>query len=344
MPTSSWYRATTEAATIPPNVAERALEWLVELQDTGASPQVTEAWQRWRTEHPDHERAWQRIESVRGRLQPLASPVAADIARTALASVPAAPPRPPRRQVLKALVTFGFAAGLTMAAREYSPWRQWTADHRTAVGERRTVMLSDGTELLLNTDSAVNIAFDGAERRVRLLAGEILVTTAKDPQAAARPFLVETAQGTARALGTRYSVREGDSATEVCVFAGAVEVRPRDGTGNTLVLPAGACTRYNRLAIEPPVPAESSRVAWAEGFIVARSMRLDDFLAELRRYSPAALSCEPSIAGLRVSGSFPLDDPGKVLETLATTLFLQKETVTRLWGQDQIRLLPGRRS
>nr|WP_315592863.1 FecR domain-containing protein [uncultured Cupriavidus sp.] len=339
MPTSSWYRATADAATIPTAVAERALEWLVDLQADEVPAELTQAWQRWRAEHPDHERAWQRIESVQGRLLPLASPVAADIARAALTSHDSRP----RRHAIKTIATLAFASGLTWAAREYTPWRQWQADYRTAVGERRTVMLADGTQLMLNTDSAVDIAFGTAERRVKLLAGEILLTTAKDPQPAPRPFLVETAHGTARALGTRYSMRQQDGDTEVCVYQGAVEIRPREHPDRARVLPAGTCTRYTARDSDIPGPAEASRIAWAEGFIVARSMRLDDFIGELRRYSRATLSYDPAIAGTRVSGSFPLDDLGKVLQTLSSTLNLQRETVTRLWGHDEIRLLPARR-
>ncbi|MWL89524.1 FecR domain-containing protein [Cupriavidus sp. SW-Y-13] len=354
MPTSSWYRATADAATIPASVAERAVEWVVALQDADGASHVTEAWHRWRAEHPDHERAWQRIESVRSRLQPLASPGTADIARSALTHGPTAPTVPSprseaqrrtaRRHALKTLATLAFATGLTAAAREYTPWRQWSADYRTGVGERRTVMLTDGTQLMLNTDTAVDLAFTDVERRVRLVSGEILVTTAKDPLPTPRPFLIETAQGTARALGTRYSVRQRENDTEVCVFQGAVEIRPRDNTAHPHVMQAGLCSVFNREAVEQAGPADTARIAWAEGFIVARSMRLDDFIAELRRYSRANLSCDPSIAGVRVSGSFPLDNLDKVLQTLSSTLFLQKETVTRLWGQDEIRLMPGRRS
>ncbi|GJG95387.1 FecR domain-containing protein [Cupriavidus pauculus] len=340
MPTSSWYQATAEAATIPPSVAERALEWLVELQADDATPQVRQACANWRAEHPDHERAWQRIESVRNRLDPLALPGTSNLARAALS----APATGSRRHAIKALATLAFASGLAWTAREYTPWRQWVADYRTAVGERRTVMLSDGTQLMLNTDSAVDIRFDAVERRVMLLSGEILVTTAKDPHPAPRPFLVDTTHGTAHALGTRYMVRQAAADTEVCVFQGAVEIRPRDAAGQPRVLQAGTCARYTDMAVSPATPAEAARIAWAEGFIVARSMRLDAFIAELRRYSRASLSCDPAIAGLRVSGSFPLDDPGKVLQTLGSTLNLQKETMTRLWGQDEIRLIPAPRT
>lgn len=339
----SWYRATPDAARIPPAVAQRALEWLMTLQGDDVTPQTRDAWLRWRTAHPDHERAWQRIESVQNRLQPLATPVTADIARAALMPSSSPPSSRGRRHAMKALATLAFAGGMTYAARDMSPWRQWAADYRTAVGEQRHLTLADGTSLSLNTDSAVDILYSDTERRVKLLGGEILVVTAKDPHATPRPFLVETAQGTARALGTRYVVQQHDADTEICVFDGAVEIRPRRNANRALVVQAGACTRYTDDDIDAPGAAQAGRMAWAEGFIVARSMRLDDFIAQLARYSRATLSCDADVAGLRVSGSFPLDDVGKVIDTLSTTLNLHKVLVTRLWGPDEIRLAANRR-
>ncbi len=334
---SSWYHATADAATIPADVAERALEWLLELQGDDVAPEVVQAWKRWRAAHPDHERAWQRIESVKDRLRPLSSPVTSDIARAALAP-PRSPGSPKRRRALKVVAVSLFAGGLGWSARDHTPWRQWAADHRTAVGERRSLTLADGTQLWLNTASAVNIDFNAAQRRVRLLAGEILIATASDAASPPRPFLVETAQGTVRALGTRYVVRQRGDDTEVSVFEGKVEIRPHRHADRALVLPAGYRASYTTEAITPASPAEAAGATWTEGFIVARSMRLDDFLAELGRYSNDALSCDPALAGLRVSGSFPVDDIGKVLSALGTTLEVRTEVVTRRWGRKELRL------
>ncbi|MFJ4291759.1 FecR domain-containing protein [Cupriavidus sp. NPDC089707] len=333
MPTSDWYRASADAATVPADVAERALEWLLELQEQHGAPQCLAALEHWRAEHPDHERAWQRIESVQARLLQLSTPGTAGIARATLAT----PASRPRRRAVKALAVLVCTGGLAWNLRERSAMRQWAADYRTDVGERRSVVLSDGTQMMLNTASAVDIRFDAAERRVRLLAGEILITTAKD----ARPFLVESAHGTVQALGTRYSVRQQDGKTDVCVFEGAVRIRPRDSAGQAVVLQSGHCASYTAQAVDAPTPAQTAGIAWAEGFIVARGMRVDAFIAELSRYSRTALSCDPALAGLRVSGSFPLDDVGKVLDAVSGTLDLRTETVTRFWGQREIRLVPA---
>jgi RNA polymerase sigma factor (sigma-70 family) len=274
-------------------------------------------------------------EPALGPLLHLAPPLKSAVVRATLT-----PPRSvARRRAVGTLVVL-FAGGAAWSLREEAGWRQWVADHRTGAGERRTVLLDDGTTLVLNTASAVNVVYTATQRRLRLIAGEVLITTARD--AAARPFLVETAQGEAQALGTRYSVRLHDGATDVAVFEGTVRLTPRHAAGQAQVLQAGQQARFTADAIAAPRLADPQSTAWTEGFIVAKGMRLADFLAELGRHSPHALSCDPAVADLRVSGSYPLNDIDKVLDTLSAMLSLQVETVTRFWGwrTEGVRLVP----
>jgi transmembrane sensor len=334
---SSWYRTTRDASSLSPAVAQRALEWLVELQGDAVPPETLREWARWRAAHPDHERAWLRIESVRGTLQPLASPASSAIAQATLA----APASPHRRRALKALGILAFASSASWTMREYTPWREWTSDHRTGVGERRHFTLPDGTRLILNTGSAIDVRFSATERRVALIAGEILIITAHEAGPAMRPFLVETAHGTARALGTEYTVRLLGETTEVSVYQGAVQIEPRQDAGHVLTLPAGRRVNYSAHGVGAPAAAEEGRLAWKDGFIVARSMRLDDFIAELGRYSRDTLSCDPAVAGLRLSGSFPVNDIDTVLAALRATLDVRVEIQTRLWRHRHMRLVPG---
>ena len=318
-------RADTGTA-IPPDVARRAVEWLVELQsdDTARS-----ALAQWRSQHPDHERAWQRIETVNhqllGRLRSAASPAASAIAHATLA-----PPRSiQRREAIKTLAALLFAGGTGWVLEDRTPWREWTADERTGVGERRTVALADGTTVSLNTDSAINVRFTATERRVRLVGGEVLLVTGKDR--AGRPFSVETAQGEIQPLGTRFAVRQQSNASRVDVFEGAVAIRPHGGEGLTHTLRAGEQASFTRTAIGEPLPANDGGTAWTEGMLVASGMRLQDFLAELGRHRSGHLSCDPAIADLRVSGTYPLADTGRILDMLRTTLPVEVHFMTRYW-------------
>lgn len=336
MSSSSWYESTREASAIPEQVAQRAVEWLVELQEPEISAERVETWRRWRAEHPDHERAWRRIETVNGMLNRTASP-----ARSILARATLAPPRSPaRRRAVKTLSVLIYTGGLAWAAEEHLPWRKWSADVRTGVGEQRLLALGDGTQIVLNTDSAIDVRFNGTQRRLRLVSGEILVTTARDPHSPARAFAVETPQGLATPLGTRFTVGLQDGATSVGVFQGAVRLEPGAMTEPALVLQAGQQGSFSPFGVQGTAALDRDSAAWSEGFIVAKNRRLGDFLQELNRYTDASLSCDPSVAATLVSGSYSLGDIGVALETLALALHLHIQRQRRFWGDEAIRLMP----
>ncbi|MBN8754658.1 MULTISPECIES: FecR domain-containing protein [Variovorax] len=319
-------------APVPRHVAQRATEWLLDLQGEPAASRLRDEWQRWRAAHPDHERAWQRIEAVNGQLHRLATPVGTAMAHAALTRTGSRG----RRQAVTALAVLLFAGGAAWTVGRQTRWGEEIAAQRTGLGERRTTTLDDGTVLVLNTGTAVDVKFSATERRVRLLSGELLITTAKD--ALGRPFLIETAQGEAQALGTRYTVRQFDGASDIAVFEGAVRITPRRAAWRTQVLQAGQKTRFAADTIDAPQWADADSTAWTEGFIVAKGMRLADFLAELGRYSARPLSSDPAVADLRVSGSYPLADIDKVLDTLSAVLSLEVQVVTRFWGLQTVRV------
>ena len=60
--------------------------------------------------------------------------------------------------------------------------------------------------------------------------------------------------------------------------------------------------------------------AWIRGLLVVSNWRLADFIEELSRYHRGYLGCHNSIADLRISGAFRLDDTQAVLENLTSTL------------------------
>lgn len=321
-------------AGIPPEVATRAVEWLLALQAEDATDATRQAWQQWLKAHPDHALAWQCIEAVNGRLRALSSPEGSAVAHATLA-----PPRSPRRrEAAKTLALLLFTGGGAWMVQERAPWREWVADERTRVGERRPVTLTDGTVVSLNTDSAFNVRFSGSARRVQLLAGEIMVVTGKDGGTGARPFTVETAQGELQPLGTRFTVRLQPEASQVAVYEGAVAIRLRDGHGLARTLQAGEQARFTRTAIGESAPANAADTAWVDSMLVATGMRLDRFLAELSRHRPGLLHCDPAIAGLRVSGTYPLADTDRVLDMLRTTMPVEIRFMTRYWAT----VLPAR--
>ena len=298
----------------------QAIAWLVEEQ-SGAMPDGRgQALQRWRDADPVHERAWAQVNGALARtLQPLCSThaahgPAADAAIGALVRR-AAPSR--RRVIGGTLAAVGAAVVAGAVLDRFTPATALLADAHTATGERRTLTLSDGSGLLLDARSAADIAFDGEQRLVRLREGALIATVR--PEAAHRPFTVQTRHGQAQALGTRYMVRACSDFTEVAVLEHQVALRTQAGEEATLV--AGRTARMGAAGgIEFEAAPASGRAAWQNGMLVVVDGSLGEVVAALRAYRPGVLRVSAAAARLRVLGTFPLDNTDLALQALADTL------------------------
>ncbi|MDR6498834.1 transmembrane sensor [Burkholderia ambifaria] len=316
------------APAVPPHVARRAVEWWVDRQTGHTDDAFEAALARWRAEDPAHDAAWRHIETMQRRFGRLAAGIDTQAAHAALL-----PPRAGRRRAaVKALAVLLFAGGAAWMAEPARRAAIWPADLRTAVGERRAVTLADRTVVVLDTDTALDVRFDDTVRRLRLLRGTIMVTSGHDDRVPARPLVVATAQGELRPLGTRFAVRQRDGATRIEVFAGAVRVQPVDATAGARVIAAGEGADFTRDAIGEPAPLAAYASAWTDGMLVASRMRLADLVAELDRYRRGSLRCDAAVADLLVSGTYPLDDPARVLDTLKATLPIDVDYLTRYWA------------
>ncbi|WP_159916879.1 FecR domain-containing protein [Pantoea sp. 18069] len=315
---------------IPQEVARRAVEWMLELQSAPVTPALRQAWTDWRAAHPAHEAAWQRIESVRQRFGGASG-------ATAVAHATLGAGAHSRRRAVKALAVLLFAGGAARTVEQRTPWRQWAADHRTRPGEQRRILLADGSTLMLNTDTAVDVRFGPTERRLVLLRGEIFMVTAKDP---GRRFLVEMPQGLAEALGTQFTAHTAGDRAVVRVFEGAVEITPAAAAAPAQILQAGQGAGFTAQSVDTPQPVADADKSWVQGTLIAKSMRLADLLAQLSRYSPHPIVCSDAVAELRVSGAYPVAQIPLILESLSATLQLQIETQTRFGGRQvvQVRL------
>lgn len=309
------------ADNMDPRLLGEAADWLMRLQSGKNTAEQRRVFEQWRTQSAAHAAAWQRAETVLTTF----GQVPARIGRETLNGLAA----PDRRRVIHALGLCAFGAPIAWLAWQHQSAGLWDADLRTAKGEQRTLELADGTRLVLNTDSAVDVLFDAETRRLRLIRGEILVTTARDPAAPARPFVVETAEGRIHPIGTRFSVRQFDGETHAAVFEGAVEIHTARGRKH--LLHAGEQSRFQAHRISATTPVERSAALWEHGMLAARDMPLAELIAELARYRTGVLRCHPGVATLRVSGAFPLRDTDASLDLLLQTRPLALRSRTRYW-------------
>lgn len=317
-------RQMADEAGLPPEVLQQALEWLVTVWSREAAEADLLALERWRAASAEHERAWQQVQRLDGRMAVL--PPAAG---TSLRAVRRTSER--RRQVLRAFVALAAGGVVFHATHDSRIVRTRLADLRTAPGEVRALTLEDGTRIILDTRTALDLRYAATERRLRLIDGEVLIATAPDAAPQPRPFVVETAHGIARPVGTRFTVRSGGARSTVAVYEGAVEVRPHRGGGEALRLEHGQQASFSAAALEPVVAADETRAAWSRGLLVVERWPLADFLRELNRYRGGVIRCDPAVAGLVVSGTFPLADTGRVLDALPRALPVRVRSRSRFW-------------
>ena len=210
--------------------------------------------------------------------------------------------------------------------------------YQTAVGERLSVTLEDGSRVTLNTDSVLRPAFDAHERRVVLERGQALFEVAKDT---VHPFVVETTQRRFVAVGTAFDVRIDGERVQVTMLEGTVRVE-RSAPGGTASLsttdassamPVRAAAqavvatitageqltvldeRQDRIQV-----AEPDRVtSWRRGQVIFEDSRLADAVAEINRYSPVQIEVtEGALGDLRISGAFATGRPTVFVEAMTT--------------------------
>lgn len=182
--------------------------------------------------------------------------------------------------------------------------------------------------MLLNTDTSVNLRFDGRQRVLELLWGEMIVTTAVDPLQ--RPLKVVTRYGEVLALGTRFIVRSGNQEGEVAVLEKAVEVTSYGG-GSKVRLEAGQSLSFNPASLGTVRRNDASTGAWQRGSIIAINRPLAELLTDLSRYRTGVLRCDPRIADLKVSGAFPIDNTDLALAALESGFSLRISRFSRYW-------------
>ncbi|QIH08979.1 MULTISPECIES: FecR family protein [unclassified Pseudomonas] len=296
-----------------------AARWYAQLRSGTASEQEQAAWREWLAADPLHREAWAQMQALGEQMSALPGGLAGSTLRGAGRS---------RRELMRNLVVLASAGSLGWLGWRSDGAQQLLADYRTQVGERREVRLADGSSLLLNTNTSVNVQFDGEQRKVTLLWGEMLVSTGAD--SLQRPFQVFTRHAKVLALGTCFLLRSDEREDQVAVLEHAVQVSLGNGAAPRRV-EAGQQLAFSARDFAALRPNDASVGAWRQGSIIAIDRPLGELLADLSRYRRGVLQCDPQIAGLKVSGAFPIDDTDRALAALQSGFSLQVKRYTRYW-------------
>ncbi|SDX46698.1 FecR family protein [Pseudomonas syringae] len=294
-------------------VVRRAAQWLALLESGGASEEDHAMLQHWRDSAAGNERAWQKAQQLRQRF----SAVPANLAMATLDR-----PDKARRAALKRVLGFAAVAPAVWLLGRQLPLDVWRADLHTAVGEHQRLTLADGSVLQLNTDSAVNV--DLGARQIKLLRGEIAL---KVPGSA--PLSIDGPYGRIVVSQSEVCVRLNERDCRVSVVSGAVQIHPLQGPA--LMLQAQQQISLQASGAGPVAIFDAMLPGWRDDILTAQNQPLGNFLRELGRYRPGLLRWEPELEGMRVTGSFRLDNTDRILSLLAASLPVDVHMRTRYW-------------
>lgn len=219
-----------------------------------------------------------------------------------------------------------FAAAATLLVAIACAWVFLTSPQRyaTAIGEQRSVVLNDGSIVILNTSSNIEVKLEKTRRTIKLVSGEALFQVAHDK---ARPFDVIAGNTKVRAVGTQFNVDRRASGTTVTVVEGKVSVesgsenpeRKSPDIGTSIPLCAGEEVTVSPRAHPRAAPANvATATAWTQRRLVFEHRPLGEVAGEFNRYNRREISIESAeLRSQEITGVFQTNDPSSFLDFVA---------------------------
>lgn len=194
------------------------------------------------------------------------------------------------------------------------------------IGEIRTITLGDGSRVTLDTSSAVEVRFDGGQRRVQLGRGRARFEVAHD---ARRPFVVAAGPGEVVAHGTVFDVDLRRPETLVVLLQGSVEIRRPAAAGTpaaSTMLRPGQQLAISAGSAAVPVAIRVPETRWPSGMLSFEDAPLADVLASANRYSRTQIVIrDPAVREHRFTGTFKAGEPAQLAVMIGSTFDLNVE-------------------
>ncbi|MBN7800087.1 FecR domain-containing protein [Algoriphagus aestuariicola] len=186
----------------------------------------------------------------------------------------------------------------------------------TGPGEKLTMILSDKTKVIINSESEISFSSDyGIKDRVITVKGEAFFDVASDPS---RPFKVITEEVTTTALGTEFNVYSRNRDHRIALVEGKVAVGKTD---NQIELTPGLMAVWNSKEGSDDFAVRSFDIervtAWKEGNLVFDRKPFGDILEDLAAWYSVDIQIDKGVdVNKKVIGTFQ----NKNLEDMLTGL------------------------
>jgi transmembrane sensor len=299
-------------------VRAKAAAWIARLHDEQRGRDLEAEFHAWLGESEQHRRAFNRMTQVWERAGEIRMRARSNISDT-------------RNERRSRFTPWATASAATVVLAIFAAVHYWRDSALvTGVGQQQVRLLRDGTRVVLNTDTRIEVNYDERARRVRLIRGEAWFDVSKHPT---WPFLVSVGDQEIRALGTSFIVRHDNvEDLSVTLVEGRISVGPiawsedapsRDpqvlAPGQRLII-----SRQHAPAVDRP---ELTRVtAWERGRVEFDETPLEDAASEMNRYTATRITiADAEIARLRIGGVFRAGDSNEFVRVVTAAFGLQAD-------------------
>lgn len=338
----------THGITIKPDMTAEAAAWFAEFRAGDVTSATRAAFDEWVRQSPRHIQAYLEVAAGWAEL-PTADPEGHIDVEALLARA--------RESCDENVVTLPHAGKSRLRLNPRSRVRAWSASvalisvlsaalawvwiypaetYSTGIGEQRTLVLADGSTIVMDALTTVRVRFTKTARDVYLVKGQAYFQDTYDP---GRPFVVRSDDATIRALGTQFDVQSQQDHLIVTVVAGKVAVAaPSQVSGpsawlsaiiddhlslhhqgvSPVFVPAGEQVNLSAQLIGQPQRVDvSAATDWMQKRIILENTPLEKVAAQFNLYSSHHLVIVgPVLRSLRVSGVYSAADSASLIDFL----------------------------
>ncbi|PHR92443.1 MAG: hypothetical protein COA69_08705 [Robiginitomaculum sp.] len=330
-------------------IKETAALWLMRLDDGDASEKTMLEFREWYSESKHHQDATRKLSSLWGGMELLA-----DLNDMAASDVSVATVKhdrwPIRRPITRRLFAGAIAASFAVMIGNVgyqsvvSKRPTFQQAYVTAIGEQETVKLPDGSSIILNTDTIVNVEFTKTARHIYLEQGEAYFEVAKDKT---KPFSVKTEQGVVTAVGTAFNVRVLETKMDVVVTEGRVALSALQSVTEKqqavqpqiiMEVTAGQVVAFaHRVENLAPITqiAIERELDWRDGVLAFKGESLEEVVSNIGRYTNLSIDITgEDLRLLPIGGYFEVGE----IEALFDALKIMADIEVERLGENQVRL------
>lgn len=328
---------------------DQASDWIVKL-DRGLTPDEELALQEWLVAGPNNQatltemtQLWDKMDAMSRLADIFAKPTAEKPAWQAYSAIAAS-------FILVALIgLWALFGGVGPATPDRG------TIYQTAIGEQSSIMLPDGTQVVLNTNSQLEVIYTQQARLLQLHRGELHISVAKDQN---RPLTVIAAGKMVQAVGTEFNIEITDrQKIELVVTEGKVKVgvqqAPQKLLANSQTLTSNAdaptvsageemLLGQAQEQITQVSPEEIAvKLSWRTGNLIFRGEPLEEAVKEIGRYTSVEfVFMSEDLKKVRVAGLFKAGDVQGLLATLRENF----DIISHKDSDGKVRLSPAKKA